>query len=162
MSTLPPTASPGLEGAKRGPRGNSSGVVSIFLGVLFPAYILGAVFTMMGPLGLTNTSGDLLITGWPAVPRLLLLLLFDVPLLVGMWLGVRTCRRGARSAGRVGIWLSGVALLLRLFMMFLSPLLDAFEEGETPGFDWRAFLLALAVVAPLIRGALRAGRTPTT
>ena len=162
MSAPQPVPRLRMESTERGPSGHGTGVVSIVLGALFPAYILGAVFMMLGPLRLTNTYGDLLITGWPAVPRLLVVLLFDVPLLVGMWLGVRACRRGARSAGGVGIWLNGVGLFLNLFLTFLTPLRDAFMEGTQPGVDWIALLVALAVVAPLVRAALRSGRIQTT
>lgn len=149
----------GSRGAGPEPRaaGRTSAIASIVLGALFPVYIAAAAISMWRPLGLTNEGGDLLVAGWHAVPRLLLVLLFEVPLLVGIWLGIRACRRGSRSAGRVGIWLNGVGLVATLWATFLTPLVDAFETGPSPGFDWRTLLVASAVVAVLLRAALQAG-----
>lgn len=128
---------------------------AVVLGALFPVYLLGAVFVMMG-IGLTNEGGDLLVTGWAAVPRLLVVALLEVPLLLGMWLGVRASRRAASRTRRAAIWLNGVGLLAALFLTFLSTLEDAFMEGPTPGFSVRAFLIALVLASLITRAALRA------
>jgi hypothetical protein len=128
---------------------------SVVLGALFPVYLLGAVFVMIG-VGLTDESGELLVTGWPAVPRLLLVLLLVVPLLLGMWLGVLACRRGITRTRRVAIWLNGVGLFAALFFTFLAPLEDAFMEGPTPGFSVRASLIALVIAGLMLSAALRA------
>ena len=151
----------GLESGGPAPPGRPRGggalaAWAVVLGALFPAYLFGAVLVVMG-IGLVSEDGDhLLVTGWPAVPRLLVVLLFQAPLLLGMWLGVRAYRQRASRTRRVAIWLNGFGLLAGLFLSFLSPLEDAFMEGPTPGFSVRAFLIALVLAGLMTRAALRA------
>lgn len=156
MGALQPTHSMG-HAPHRGLSGKSAATMSIVLAVLFPAYVIGAIFMGMGPLGLRNMD-EVLVTGWAVVPGVLVLLLFDVPLLIGMWLGVKGSRGGAESAGHAGIWLNGIGLFFTLLPTALGPIIDAWV-GAPAWWNWIVILGGVAIVAALVRAALHAAET---
>ena len=156
MGALQPTSRMG-HAPHRGLGGKSAATISVVLALLFPLYMVGAVFVGMGPLGLRNMD-EVLVTGWAAGPRILVLLLFDVPLLIGRWLGVKGSRGGAESTGRAGIWLNGVALFLTLLPTVIGPTIDAWV-GAPVWWNWIVMLAGVAIVAALLRSALHAAKT---
>ena len=162
MSATHPTPSMGMHTTTHRLSGKSAGVISIILGAMFPVYVVGAVFMGMGPLGLRNMD-EVLITGWAAAPRILVLLVFLVPLFVGMWFGVLACRRDAVSTGQAGIWINGGGLFFTVMATTTGAVLDAvWGGGTTPAWaSWVGIGASFVLVAVLVRAAFHAGRSST-
>lgn len=121
---------------------------------------LATVLMVVWSLSVVGTSsfGEGPEYGWSAFAKNLpvVVLMFALPILGLVW-GVRASRQGARSNGKVAIWVASGGLFWALFVTDFGGLVPAL--GDTPG--WTGFpllLLKLLIAGGVLAGALAAAK----